>query len=272
MSFSVTTLTCLYVTAAIMLINAPVAVLAQPRPPAASTTVIERDADGIAAISKALDSMGGQAAYAAIKDTNTNATCVRASKSKTETHTVRSVTAGEYFRYDGGTPISDGLVNGPYGAMRIVSGKPSAMEGRSVRAVRPVHIPGLILYQVLNNSNDEIRMLGSTNLNGAPAVHVRIITSQESKDSFEPEEDWYFSPQTGLPLKLAYSSPAFNSVRRMGRSTVEYSNFTSTGALVLPNTIIRKLDGGPTTTCTVNSFGENTSPALSFFSVNGGGQ
>jgi hypothetical protein len=247
---------------------APPATFAQ-----AGQVAVQRDAAGIAAISKALNSMGGQAAYAAINDTNTSSTCVRASKANSQTHTVRSVTAGDYFRYDDGDGSSYGLVNGPYGAARIVDGKPIAMEGRSVRSVRPFQIPGLLLYWAISDPQNEIRVFGYAEYNGASVVHIRVVGSKARQDSSEPADDWYFDPQTGLPLKLAYSAPALNSVRRRVRSTVEYSNYATTNNLNVPNTYKRTLEGGPTTTCTVNSFTTNVNPAPSFFSLtNGGGK
>ena len=248
-------------------------VSAQSIPQAASGQVVQRDAAGIAAISKALTGMGGEAAYAAIKDTSAASTCIRVTKTESTSHIVRSVTAGDYFRYDGGETNPNGLVNGPSGAARIVDGKATAMEGRSVRAVRPLHIPGLMLYWASNNPANEIRMLDSVAINGVTAVHVRVIDARTRQDSPEPEDDWYFDPQTGLPIKLAYSTPALNSVRRRGRSTVEYSNYAATNGLNLPNAVKRTLEGGPTTTCTMNSFAENTNPDPSFFSItNGGGK
>jgi hypothetical protein len=76
---------------------------------------VQRDKRGVAAITRALNAMGGETAFAALNDTKTEASCTRISNTKSDTHTIRWVTADDYFRYDGGDKDHRGMVNGPRG-------------------------------------------------------------------------------------------------------------------------------------------------------------
>jgi hypothetical protein len=233
-----------------------------------SPSQIVRDADGIAVITKALTAMGGANAFAGLKDTKTEANCTRVSKTQSVTHAVRWTTAGDSFRYDGGDSDHRGMVNGPQGAGRVMDGKTMPISDRSVRAVKPIHFPGQLLFTGLNRPEDEVEMLKPEDVKGIAARHVRITDTKASESTMEPQqEDWFFDPQTDLPLKLTYSVPALNSLLMYVRTTVEYSNYITTRQnLMVPTTIRRSFEGGPVTTCTVSSSSVNNGPDAAIFS------
>lgn len=231
---------------------------------------INRDAAALAVIAKAIDAMGGTAAFAAVADTTTEATCTKASASKTDTHAVRWITAGKYFRYDGGDSDQRGMVSGPNGVLRIGDGNAKGINTRSARALRPIYLPGLLLLEEIKNPKIEIDLIPSGSDTGATATHIRIIDTVASEESMEPvQEDWYFDPQTGLPIRVIYEAQAFNSLTRFTRITVEYTSYQADKDLTMPTVIQRTFESGPTTTCKVSKFSVNTHPDSTIFSNTG---
>jgi hypothetical protein len=260
--------TCLCLIATIS-VSASVTASAQTVPRVAPSQVVQRDAASIAFISKALNSMGGPAPYVAVKDTNTSATCV-VSKSNNETHNVRWVTAGNYFRYDGGESDRRGIVNGGGGAHRVTNGKSVPIEGRVTYAMQPFHLPGLLLMKALTDPSFELQSLSSAT-SSTPGIHVRIRDTAETEYPEISTQDWYFDPSTGLPLRVEYQMPTTSDTFRAALASVEYSDYRSQGGIVVPNTLRRSLEGGPTSTCHVTSFVRDSSPPDTLFSSDSGG-
>ena len=243
--------------------------------PSGSTAVVQRDASAIAATRLALTRMGGEAVFGSIKDTQVEADCTRVSTKRTDTHHVRWISAGEYFRVDGGSGDTRGAFNGPRGRFININGKPMALEERGARAMKQIHLPSLLLRAALANPSMQFEALGQEDLPSGPATHVRITDMKASANSFEPvAEDWYFNTKTALPIKLNYLVQGLNSVRRFASTTVEYGEFktdASTG-VVIPTSFSRSFEGGPTTTCVIASFSANASPDAQIFTNQAGGQ
>lgn len=233
---------------------------------------VQRDERGVAAITRALDAMGGLTVFSALKDTKTEASCTRVSNTKSDTHNVRWVTSGDYFRYDGGDADQRGMVNGPHGSSRTINGKTIAVSDRSLQAAKPFYLPGLLLFRALQHPENEIDMLENTTVDGVSAVHLRVADTKSVDDSLgQPEEEWFFDPQTGLPLRFTFVTPALNSLRMSVSTTVQYSGFKSVQGVAIPGTMLRWFEGGPKTTCTINSFSFNQRTEPSTFLPDGGG-
>ena len=244
-----------------------------PSPPA-----IVRDAQAIATVQSAIAAMGGTAAVAAIQDATFQGTIQEQTPAPSAGQTSDSLTftwmtAGAQFREE---------TTGATSHRIYVSNSGSPVDQRDGQNVTvppfvaqvnlPYQLPGLVLLNELNNPNYTISFVGPTNVNGTAAIQVHTCDETDYTSHLIMPQEWYFDASTGLPIRVEYKLPKDTDVEHPWSLSIDFSNFTAAGAILVPRTLT--INAGPATaTATVNSVALNSGvPASAFAAPSAGAQ
>lgn len=194
-----------------------------------------QDPQAIAAIQSAIAATGGIIAISAIQSSVAQGTSVVSPDDGSGTRTLTWSHSGQDFRYENdGTSGSHVFVSN--------SGNPCDIEGNIVvpsaahvaRANLPFHIPGLVLFNELNNPNYTLTYVGATSLNGTSAVHIQTADNSDSVGQLVTPQDWYFDATTGLPLSVQYRIPSAGNAQNWQPGSISFANFQTVNGVLVP--------------------------------------
>jgi hypothetical protein len=97
-----------------------------------------------------------------------------------------------------------------------------------------VHLPGIILAAQLNNSGYSFKFVETTTLNGQAAVHIQSALTTDPVASALTLQDWYFDPNSGLPLRVDYRVANSPDLLNPGVVTMQFANFQSVSGILIP--------------------------------------
>jgi len=243
----------------------------------ASTSNPRRDSNAIATLTSALAAMGGAPAYGGTSDLTISGSCEsQQTDGSVASTSFKWITAGNEFLYVNSTSGGQTSMASGHGMpwATDVDGTVHQLYASTSSHDRAFFAPGLLLLTAINKGNAALRYVGVEQIPQGNAIHIQ--TQQTSAGYALPgtREDWYFDPNSHLPLQYTYTVPGQGAANYLAHITVNYSNWKSFGTVISPGTLTTALDSETQTTiCSVSSLTINTHPDASVFnSANGGAQ
>jgi hypothetical protein len=96
------------------------------------------------------------------------------------------------------------------------------------------HLPGVLLSAELVDANYGFRYVGSAKVNGAPAIHVRSAWETNPFTAILTTQDWYFDPNSGLPLRVEYMVADTRNPNYRSTVSIDFGDFRNISGIVIP--------------------------------------
>jgi len=231
----------------------------------------QRDASAVAALQSTIAALGGQAAVSQITDSVATGTTILAGNGPSRAFTWK--TLGAEFRYET-------TIGGDFLVFVSGHGTPANAKNGAVTAL-PIHVslaapayhnPALLLSAEVNDRTYTLIAMGNGTLpNGQPAVHVQTISNAFPEISTVTQQDWYLDPNTQIPLRVEYCSPATDSPTDCLFSAIDYSAYQNTSGVLVPQVMALSVNGAAFSTSTITGTAFNVGLSPSDFSLIVGG-
>jgi len=225
-----------------------------------------RDQAAVQLVNQALNAMGGVAAWSGVTDSVVTGNCTAPSAQGSASANFRWTVQGREYRYETDTDNAGPIYLSAHGRP-AASGTAASLALVSEYQDRMLayHLPALTLGHALADTSFGIRLVGQETLNGSAAIHVRIGQFVGYAKIQGSDQDWWFSPTTSLPLRVAYRLPTqTNSV--YAHLTWDFSNWSQQGTLLIPLGLSQSFaDQTPMQSCTVANLQVNTNPPATLF-------
>lgn len=229
----------------------------------------QRDSAAVAAVQQAINALGGSAAVSQIFDAKVTGTIIPANATS-------SLMGGSFVWDDAPPEFLDTLqtstdtrefASGHGQPASEKNGVVSALPPYMAQASLPVHLPGIVLAQLLANQNCSIKWVGSTTVSGHAAVRVHMSVDTDAVSSLVTPEDWYLDAVTGLPLRVEYRAPESHHPNDFSVEADEFSKFQTVNGLQIPYQITFYEDGTLKGVAIINSVAFNVGLSSSEFDL-----
>jgi hypothetical protein len=225
---------------------------AQSAPAAASL----QDPVALAAVKMAITSMGGTTSFGSIQDATVTAQTTTPSIPNpvppgkitwmTIGMSIRCVTTSQ----SGNSAYTD--QNGA-GLVEDASGNVSPMDSRLALTLFPYHLPGMVLLNLLNASNESLSVVEDAGAS-PNIVHVRFLRQMtNSALTSLTQQDWFFDTNTGLPSRVNYYLPNITNPSLDGTATVIFTSWQKTPSILMPQTLQTQSNGTAVSTITLGA-------------------
>jgi hypothetical protein len=250
--------------ALVFLLAAPWSASAQSGP--------ERDAAALAAMQSSVAAMGGANGWGAIQDW-TIIGQVSTSGSGQQAN-FSWIGAGLEFHIETDSNGSSSVfLSGQGSPARIFNGTVFNLNYFMDRANPPLYLPGVCLTQELNNQQLTIQYMGTTTVNGIPALQVQVTDNSDAQGSLVTPHSWYFNAATFLPLQVAIRIPPNEDPSSYSTGSITFGSFETVNSLSIPGQVILANGNLATKTFTVSAVTFNSGiPQTEFDPPQGGGQ
>lgn len=133
-------------------------------------------------------------------------------------------------------------------------------------------LPILLIASTLADGDFAVKYLGTENLEGVEAHHLKFWNTFSSRKSFAPfaeltTRDLWIEVSTGLPIKLWYEQRAGWGTSARIAVEARYSDFRRVGSNLLPFRIERNLNGTPWADIRISSYELNSGISKAEFQV-----
>lgn len=232
----------------------------------------ERDAAALAAMESSIVAMGGANEWAAIQDwTVTGQVSTSGSGQQANFSWIGS---GVEFHIETDSNSSSSIFLSGHGSpARIINGTVFNLNYFMDRANPPLYLPGVCLTQELNNQKLTIQYMGTTTVNGIPAVQVQVTDNSDSQGSLVTPHSWYFSAATYLPLQVTLRLPPNENPSNYTNGSFTFGQFATANGLLVPSQVTLANGNLSTKAFSIASAAFNTGvPQSEFNPPQGGGQ
>jgi hypothetical protein len=184
------------------------------------------------------------------------------------TWTISITSSGYEFRnqFQSGSNIQI-FVSGHGSPAVSANGKIIRLLGHMSAASSPNHIPLAMLVMALQNSGYTLTQSASAQIGNVLAAHVHISYDADQVTQAVTPQEWYFDPNTGLPLRVDYRSPDSLNALSWTAESRAFANWQSLGGILLPSQVINSSQGTPTTVTTISSVQLNVPVTQSQFDL-----
>lgn len=110
--------------------------------------------------------------------------------------------------------------------------------------------PAVLLSLELANPNCELMYIAADP--GQP-LHVRTEDEANETSQAVTSQDWYFDPNTLLPIRVVYKSPDVNDPSIYAKTTLDYLGFQTIASIAFPTEIRSYIDGQLDTDSTIEA-------------------
>jgi hypothetical protein len=233
----------------------------------------QRDDAAVAAIEKAILSLGGASAISAIRDLTMQGSCIAQKGSNSTTQKVDWTFSGNEYRLSSnGLAHSVTFTTGHGKPARIIDGTTREWSHEAVAASRPVHSPSLALLRDLNNPSLSILYKGVENTDQGPALHIEIVDSVPGDIISPSDQHWYFDQVSGQPLRSKYLMPSEAGIAIQVEITTVYQSYTRVSDTYQPyRLLISSFKGANSTDCTMSTVKINSGIPSTMFDLLQGG-
>ena len=232
----------------------------------------ERDPRALAAVQQAIAAMGGSAAAARVTDTVVTGTIEPSSGSSVKGGAFTWKTAASEFKYEKRAGSSTQvLVSGHGHPKRIHNGTITALSLHIALANPPLHLPALVLADVVANQDYSVRLLGRADVSGVDAIKVRIGLDRDLIHSLVTPQDWYFDALTGIPIRVEHRLPDNRRADNYVTAAEEFGDYRSASGLLVPFRILSYESGALVAVETVSTVRFNSGLSSSEFDGPSGG-
>lgn len=104
-----------------------------------------------------------------------------------------------------------------------------------VIAAVPLEMPAVLLYAEFQDPTYAFTSIASSNA-GQP-IHIQITNNSNIFMQAIVQQDWYFDPNTSLPVRVEYNLPSGNNALHSIRASCVYSNFVAQQGVLYPTSI-----------------------------------
>jgi hypothetical protein len=220
----------------------------------------------VTAIQFAISALGGGSALAQISD----CTVLGTFPSNDGTANFTWQTEGNDFNYSSQTSSTTRtLVSGHGNPADITNENVLPIGAYTIRADLPYHIPGLVLYNELQNNSYSIIYIGQEQQNGVNVVHVQTVDQSDLLGSNLTPQDWYLDSNNYLPVSVSYRIPDEIDSSSYANGSMSFNAFTQVNNVLVPFGLSTSVVGN-TRAITISSFVFNTGIPPSTFDVPGG--
>jgi len=241
-----------------------------------STSSPQRDPQALAVLQQAVAAMGGPTAMAQIQSVVAQGSVVPAPGTSAPSGSFiwedQFTTQSHEFKatFQSGS-LTQVFVSG-HGSPGLVSnGKITKFAPYVASTTLPFHIPAVVLAGLLANTNCNIAFLGPTTLNGQTAVHIHLHIDTDLLQLTSSVQDWYFDPNTALPLRVEYRIPDTHLAFKYATIDADFSDYRAAQGSLIPFHIATSEDGNPRNTFSIASVSINSPVSTSDFDLPIGG-
>ena len=233
---------------------------------------VQRDPQALAILQNSIAAMGGLAAAAQVTDTVVMGNVQPAASSSVKPGTFTWKTAGPDFRYEKqSATASQVFVSGHGQPASIRGGAVTSFKPHITLANPPLHLPALFLTTVLGNKQYSVNFVGKADVNGAPAVKVRISLDTDPLSSLVTPQDWYFDAASAIPLRVEHRLPDNRRPENFVLAADEFADFRVVAGLLVPFKITSYEEGKLVAVETVTAVSFNNGLTSSEFDAPTGG-
>jgi hypothetical protein len=125
----------------------------------------------------------------------------------------------------------------------------------------------LALALAVQNTSLTVTQSSSQQIGNVLATHVHVSNDADQVTQAVTPQDWYFDPNTGLPLHLDYHSPDLLDALTWTPESRDFGNWQSIGGILLPSQITNSSNGVPMTVTTITSVQLNVPVTQSQFDL-----
>jgi len=240
------------------------------------TSTVQRDPRAIATLQAAVDAMGGSKAFAQLQAAIVQGSIKPAPGVNSPPGNVvledAFTSQGHEFRdsFQSGS-LTQVFVSG-HGSPGLVSNAHSKKFLPAAAGARlAVHLPGIVLLEIIANANYSMAFVGSTSVNGLSALHVHIEDDSDPDRQTLSVQDWYFDPSSGLPLRVEYRVPDTTNASMFTNVAVQLSDFRVVQGITAPFQIAGYVEGKPQNLLLIGSVVFNHTVSSSDFDLPPGG-
>jgi hypothetical protein len=233
----------------------------------------QKDAVAVANVEAAMAAMGGDAGWAAIKDSVITGTITPTKDSWVKPATFVWKTSGTEFRYETTRDSETQIFASGHGKPAVSSkGKVKALFYHMGQGSPPFHFPAVVLSTKLADASYSLIDAGQKNISDKNAFAVQTSSNFSDQVSAITLQTWYIEASTGLPLRVEYRLPEATSITDWQEAATEFSDYKEVGGLLVPFSMTYYLDGVALETISVNAVDFNVGLDPSEFDLLGGGK
>ena len=136
----------------------------------------------------------------------------------------------------------------------------------------PFHLPGVVLNIFLANPNYIVTVGTPARVQGVIANHITASLNTDSVTQIITTEDWYFDPNTGLPLRVEFRLPDSEDAKSYTKAAADFGNYQSVNGVLVPLSIANTVDGVVNSAVTIKAVQWNYPVGPSDFTLTGSAQ
>lgn len=233
------------------------------------TASLRRDEAALAAIDHAIGAMGGSTVWASINDATVMGVCSLPGVDSSDTpksEPFRWVTAGSQFRYETSVYGFPGLLLSGNGTPMLLSASASTgLSAEYKERLLPLHLPGIELQKDLSTKSISVVLLAEEKISETMAIHIRTIEHVGPVRLQGSSREWWFDPNTSLPLRVSFALPAPDNSEYQLLSW-DFSSWGFEGTVNVAHQLTESLEHQITMqSCTVERVTFNTKPNVAEF-------
>jgi hypothetical protein len=230
-----------------------------------------REPEALNVVHAAIAALGGQTALSAIQDATISGNCISVDTDNpavgNRQTAVNWTVSGREFRYLSRNEGEDHvLVSG--------HGKPKVSEKAVTKginpltqvALKPYHLPGVVLVRELEDGTRSFKSIGTENISGTQAIHIRIFTTVGGWPVPALDQNWYFDPSSHLPVAVTYRLPTGSSSVFVTAKMI-YQTFETSQGMPTIQRVRTEYDGLDPKACTLNPPTINSHPPAVTFDL-----
>jgi hypothetical protein len=142
------------------------------------------------------------------------------------------------------------------------------MSGHVTMITAPSQLPMLELIRALSSSNYAVSQAAPSTVDGVAAVHVHISDETDYVSHAVTQQEWFFNPSTGLPLRWQFGVPdTFNAEHTVWPGSKDFSSYQQMDGILLPTQILYSRGGNPASITTITSLQMNAPSTSSQFDL-----
>ena len=129
------------------------------------------------------------------------------------------------------------------------------------------HMPILVLLSAILNPGYTIKQATSAKIGNVLATHVHISNDADQVTHAVTPQEWYFDPNSGLPLHVDYRAPDSLNALSWTSEARDFANWQSVGGFLLPLQITNSREGTAVSTTSLSSVQFNVPVTQSQFDL-----
>lgn len=199
----------------------------------------QRDPSAVSLLTTVISVMGGTVAISAVKDATVVGTITPTADSSTKAGTLTLKDAPPEFLSEIQSAADTSIFasgNGKPASSR--QGIVTSLLPHMAQAVRPWHLPGVVLNRELADPAYTLTLAGPAAVNGTAALHVHISLDADKVSAEVTPQEWYFDAATGLPLRVEYRLPDSLRPDSFDKAAAEFSRFQRVNGILIPMQIV----------------------------------